>query len=46
MIFADNSPNHETCPECGGDASDKERPESGWFVCECGEGFEKDIDND
>lgn len=41
MIYADNSPNHEPCPECGGVASDKERPESGWYVCECGEEFEK-----
>ncbi len=40
MIFADNSPNQADCPECSGTASDKERPESGWFVCGCGEEFE------
>ncbi len=36
MIYADNTINHSICPDCGGDASDKERPESGWFVCQCG----------
>ena len=36
MIYADNTINHKTCPDCGGAASDKKRPESGWFVCECG----------
>jgi len=30
------SPNHSICPDCGGSASDKQRPESGWFVCQCG----------
>jgi hypothetical protein len=42
MIYADNSPNQADCPECGGDATDKERPESGWFVCPCGAEFEKE----
>ena len=43
MIHADSTPNHEICPDCGGDASDKQRPESGWFVCECGYEFEKQL---
>jgi len=45
MIYADNTPNHSTCPDCGGDASDKERPESGWFLCQCGNEFEKEHDD-
>jgi len=34
-----DSPNHAICPECGFTASDKEKPNSGWFECQCGTAF-------
>ena len=38
-----DSPNHAICPECGFTASDKEKPNSGWFECQCGAAFDVKI---
>ena len=38
MIFADPTPNHETCPDCGGEAMNYGGDD---FTCECGFYFEK-----
>jgi len=35
-MIAELSPNTAPCTECGGEGSDKDRPESGWMTCDCG----------